>query len=103
MYIFVHNKQGRSKSNLLNLLKRRRTEANREVTQLLHITVAASYQDPTVRKFTITSQDPQEWIFGTRKYQKPFLAVLHVMISLILLPFAAPQLSRFYSFQGRMG
>ena len=103
MYIFVHNKQGRSKSNLLNLLKRRRTEANREVTQLLHITVAASYQDPTVRKFTITSQDPQEWIFGTRKYQKPFLAVLHVMISLILLPFAAPQLSRFYSFQGLMG
>ena len=25
-------------------------------------------------KFTITSQDTQDWKFGTRKYQKPWLA-----------------------------
>ena len=45
MYILIHKKQGRSKTNLLNLLKCRKTEAVRKIMQLLNIRVATSYQD----------------------------------------------------------
>ena len=46
----VHKKQGRSKVKLLDLLKWGRTKAVWKLIQLLHVTVATSYQDATVRK-----------------------------------------------------
>ena len=46
----VHKKQGRSKVKLLDLLKWSRTKAVWKIIQLLHVTVATSYQDATVRK-----------------------------------------------------
>ena len=49
VYIIVYKKQGRSKTNLLDLLKRRRTEAVRKIIQLLHVAVTTSYQDATAR------------------------------------------------------
>ena len=52
-------------------------------------------------KFTITSQDPQDWRFRTRKYQLSF--ALHATIILILLSFTASQCSLFNIFPGLMG
>ena len=49
MDILVQKKQGRSKTKLPNLLKSSRIEVVRKI-QILHITVATSYQDKTVRK-----------------------------------------------------
>ena len=50
VYFLVYEKQGWSKTKLLNLLKWRRTEDVGKLIQLLHKTVATSYQDATVGK-----------------------------------------------------
>ena len=51
IFVFlVHKKQGRSKAKLLNLLKWIRTKAVWKIIQLLHVAIAMSYEDATVRK-----------------------------------------------------
>ena len=99
MYILVHKKQGRSKTKLLNLLKRSRTDAVRKTTQTLHIKVATSYQDAIIRKIYNYCTGSS----GRENWNHKISETLHVMISLVLLPFAAPHWSHFYSFQGLLG
>ena len=101
VYILVQKKEGRSKTKRLNLLKRSRAEAVRKIIQLLHLTVATSYQDTTVMKiynYLTRSSGLEIW-----KPENFKILALHAMLSLILLPLAVPQLSRFYSFQALIG
>ena len=63
----------------------------RKIIQLLHIKVATSYQNGTVRKI-------YNHLTGSPGSFKSL--ILHAMVSLILLPFTAPQWSRFYLLQG---
>ena len=101
LYILVQKKQGRSRTKFLNLLKRSKAEAVRKIIQFSHVTVETSYQDTTVRKtynYLTGSSGLEIW-----KPENFKSFALHAMISLILLPLAAPKWSRFYSFQWLIG
>ena len=75
MYILDHRKQGRSKTNLISLLKWRRTEAVRKIIELLYITLATLHQDATARKIYnyLTGSLGLE-IWNQKISIKPFLA-----------------------------
>ena len=92
------------KTKLLNLLKWNRTKAVWKIIQLFHVTVATHeyHQVAALRKiknYLTGSSGLEIW---NQQIWKP-LSGMSAVTSLLLLPFTAPDWSRFCSFPGLMG
>ena len=85
MYILVHEKRERSKTNLPNLLKRHRTEAVKKKIEPLYITVAKSSKCNSKKILKLAHRILS---IGDLELENIKNLALHAMASLILLRFA---------------